>query len=238
MRAGRNRTRRCRACWRCVRRSPRSTNVPLARYDPESEVTVTSGGTEAIFDAVAAVLHPGDEAIVLEPCYDSYVPAIELSGGVPIVVSLTYPDYAIDWDALRHAVTPRTRLLILNSPHNPAGAILGPGDIRGLAGLVDANNLFILSDEVYEHIIFDGAQHESMARYPELAARSFIVGSFGKTYHTTGWNGYTVAPAALTAEFRKVHQFVTFEHTHPARACGFLAEGRGLADLGLFYQAK
>src|SRR4029453_17001680 len=130
------------------------------RYDPETEVTVTSGGTEAIFDAVAAVIHPADEAIVLEPCYDSYVPAIELSGGVPIVVSLTYPDYAIDWDALRHAVTPRTRLLILNSPHNPAGAILGPGDIRGLAGLVDANNLFILSDEVYEHIIFDGAQHE------------------------------------------------------------------------------
>jgi methionine transaminase len=211
------------------------------RYDPETEVTVTSGGTEAIFDAVAAVLHPGDEAIVLEPCYDSYVPAIALAGGVPIVVSLTYPEYAIDWEALGRAVTPRTRLLVVNSPHNPAGAILGPADMRRLTELAEARDLLILSDEVYEHIIFDGAQHESMARHPALAARSFVVGSFGKTYHTTGWKvGYVVAPAALTAEFRKVHQFVTFATNTPIQhaLAEFLAAGRGLAELAPFYQAK
>ena len=211
------------------------------RYDPETEVTVTSGGTEALFDAIAAVLHPGDEAIVLEPCYDSYVPAIELSGGVPIVVSLTYPDYAIDWPALRRAVTPWTRLLIVNSPHNPAGAVLDAADIRELTALVAERDLLIVADEVYEHIIFDGIQHESMARHPELAARSFIIGSFGKTYHTTGWKvGYTVAPAPLTAEFRKVHQFVTFATNTPVQyaLADFLAARRGLAELSPFYQRK
>ena len=211
------------------------------RYDPETEVTVTSGGTEAIFDAVAAVLHPGDEAIVLEPCYDSYVPAIELSGGVPIVVTLTYPDYAIDWRALKQAVTPKTRLIILNSPHNPAGSVLSPADMRELAALVAGTRILIVSDEVYEHIIFDGVQHESMARYPELAARSFIIGSFGKTYHITGWKvGYTVAPARLMAEFRKVHQFVTFATNTPVQyaIADFLASRRGLTDLAPFYQAK
>ena len=211
------------------------------RYDPESEVTVTSGGTEAIFNAVNAIVRPGDEAIVLEPCYDSYVPAIELSGGTPIVVSLTYPGYAIDWPALRAAVTPRTRLLIINSPHNPTGAILGSADIDELHALVAGTRIVIVSDEVYEHIIFDGAQHESVARHPELAARSFIVGSFGKTYHVTGWKvGYTVAPAALMAEFRKVHQFVTFSTTTPVQhaLADFLSDRRGLADLAPFYQAK
>jgi methionine aminotransferase len=211
------------------------------RYDPDTEVTVTSGGTEGIFDAVAAVVRPGDEAIVLEPCYDSYVPAIELSGGVPVVVPLTYPEYAIDWRAVRAAVTPRTRLLIINSPHNPTGAILSAADIRELTGLVSGTDILIVSDEVYEHIIFDGAQHESMARHPELAARSFIVGSFGKTYHTTGWKvGYTVAPAALTEEFRKVHQFVTFSTITPVQyaLADFLADRRGLAELSPFFQAK
>jgi methionine aminotransferase len=211
------------------------------RYDPETEVTVTSGATEALFDAIAAVVHPGDEAIVLEPCYDSYVPAIELSGGVPIVVSLTYPDYAIDWTALRRAVTPRTRLLVINSPHNPAGAVLGAEDVRELTALVSEHDLLIVSDEVYEHIIFDGIRHESMARHPELAARSFVIGSFGKMYHTTGWKvGYAVAPARLTAEFRKVHQFVTFATNTPVQhaLADFLAERRGLAELSPFYQAK
>jgi methionine transaminase len=211
------------------------------RYDPETEVTVTSGGTEAIFDAVAAVVQQGDEAIVLEPCYDSYVPAIELSGGVPIVVPLTYPEYAIDWDALTDAVTPKTRLIIINSPHNPAGAVLSAADIRELTALVSGTDIVIVSDEVYEHIIFDGVQHESMARHPELAARSFIVGSFGKTYHITGWKvGYTVAPAWLMAEFRKVHQFVTFATNTPVQyaLADFLATRRGLAELAPFYQAK
>jgi methionine aminotransferase len=211
------------------------------RYDPDTEITVTSGGTEAIFDAAAAVLHPGDEAIVLEPCYDSYIPAIELSGGVPVVVPLTFPDYAIDWDAVRAAVTPRTRLLFINTPHNPAGAVLTPADIRQLTALVTGTAIVIISDEVYEHIIFDGVQHESMARHPELAARSFVVGSFGKTYHTTGWKiGYAVAPAALTAEFRKVHQFVSFSTITPVQyaLADFLASRKGLAELSPFFQAK
>ncbi len=210
-------------------------------YDPETEVTVTSGGTEALFDAIAAVVHPGDEVIIFEPCYDSYVPAIELSGGTPVVISLTYPEYAIDWTAVRRAVTRRTRMLVINSPHNPAGAILSPEDIRALTELVDGTGMLILSDEVYEHIVFDGFRHESMARTPELAARSFIVGSFGKTYHTTGWKvGYAVAPEPLTAEFRKVHQFVTFATNTPVQLAiaDFLAAGRGLRELGPFYQAK
>ncbi len=211
------------------------------RYDPDAEVTVTSGGTEAIFDAVAAVVGPGDEAIVLEPCYDSYIPAILLSGGVPVVVTLRLPDYSVDWDAVGRAITARTRLLIVNSPHNPTGAVLGPDDIRALGALVRGTGIVIVSDEVYEHIIFDGVQHESMARHAELAERSFIVGSFGKTYHVTGWKmGYTVAPAALTAEFRKVHQFVTFASNTPVQfaIAEFLADLRGLADLSPFYQAK
>jgi methionine aminotransferase len=211
------------------------------RYDPDAEVTITSGGTEAIFDAVTAVLHAGDEAIVLEPCYDSYVPAIELNGGVAVPVALRYPEYAVDWDAVRGAVTPRTRLLILNSPHNPTGAILGQEDIRALTALVAGTRIVIISDEVYEHIIFDGAQHESMARHDALAARSVVVGSFGKTYHVTGWKvGWAVAPAPLMAEFRKVHQFVTFATSTPVQhaLADFLAERRGLADLGPFYQAK
>jgi methionine aminotransferase len=210
-------------------------------YDPESEITVTSGGTEALFDAIAAVVRPGDEVIVLEPCYDSYVPAIELSGGVPVVVSLTLPDYGIDWDAVRRNVTSRTRMLVINSPHNPTGAVLTGRDITELVGLIENTPLFILSDEVYEHIIFDGIRHESMARHDALAARSFIVGSFGKTYHTTGWKvGYAVAPAALTTEFRKVHQFVTFATNTPMQygLAEFLSTQQGLAELGPFYQAK
>ena len=210
-------------------------------YDPDTEVTVTSGATEAIFDAVAAVVHPGDEVIVLEPCYDSYVPAIELNGGVPVVVPMRLPHYRIDWDAVRDAVTPRTRLLMINSPHNPTGSIITAEDIAALTAIVRQTGIFIVSDEVYEHIIFDGAPHESMARHPELAARSFIVGSFGKTYHVTGWKiGYAVAPAALTAEFRKVHQFVTFTTITPVQhaIAEFLAARTGLDELPAFYQRK
>jgi methionine transaminase len=210
-------------------------------YDPDTEVTVTSGGTEAIFAAASAVLHPGDEAIVLEPCYDSYLPAIALSGAEPVIVPLTYPDYGVDWNAVRAAVTPRTRLIFLNSPHNPAGAVLTPTDLDALTALVEDTNILIVSDEVYEHIIFDGVQHESMARRPELAARSFIIGSFGKTYHVTGWKvGSVVAPAALTAELRKVHQFVTFSTHTPVQyaLADFLSDWRQLAALGPFFQRK
>ena len=219
----------------------RYAEVYSQTYDADSEVTITSGGTEAIFNAVAAIVHPGDEAIVLEPCYDSYLPAITLSGGVPVVVTMRPPAYAIDWDAVRSAITPRTRLLMINSPQNPTGSVLGPADVAALRETVAATDIVIVSDEVYEHIIFDGLTHESMARYPDLAARSFVVGSFGKTYHVTGWKvGYAVAPKALTAEFRKVHQFVTFSTHTPTQyaLADFLAARRGLAELGPFYEAK
>ncbi len=212
-----------------------------ARYDPESEITVTSGGTEAIFDAIAATVRPGDEVIVFEPCYDSYVPAIQLNGGVAVVSTLRFPDYTIDWADVRRAVTPRTRLMVLNSPHNPAGSILTADDIRQLAAIVEGTNILVLSDEVYEHIIFDGLRHESLARHPELAARSFIVGSFGKMYHTTGWKiGYAAAPAPLTAEFRKVHQYVTFATNTPIQHAfaEFLSRKAGYGELAAFYQAK
>ena len=187
------------------------------RYDPEREITVTSGGTEAIFDAVAAVVRAGDEVIVLEPCYDSYVPAIELSGGIPVVVSMHLPTTRVTGTRCVQAVTPRTRLhhLQLAAQSRPAPSWTA-GRHRELSSIVLGTDILIVSDEVYEHIIFDGAQHESLARHDELAARSFIVGSFGKTYHITGWKvGYAVAPAALTAEFRKVHQFVTFSTNTP-----------------------
>jgi methionine transaminase len=212
-----------------------------ATYDPETEVTVTSGGTEALFDAVAAVVHPGDEVIVFEPCYDSYVPAIELNGGKAVVISLRYPEYAVPWDDVRASLSARTRLLIFNSPHNPTATILSKADLAELTRLVEANDILILSDEVYEHIIFDGVRHESMARYDALRARSFIVGSFGKTYHATGWKvGYTVAPAALTTEFRKVHQFVTFATNTPTQygLAEFLSQRKGYPELAAFYQRK
>ncbi len=212
-----------------------------AVYDPETEVTVTSGGTEAIFDSVAAVVQPGDEVIVFEPCYDSYVPAIELNGGRAVVIPLRYPEYAVPWDEVRSAVTPRTRMLMFNSPHNPTATTLSRADLEELVRLVQDTDILIMSDEVYEHIIFDGQRHESMARYEPLRQRSFIVGSFGKTYHATGWKiGYTVAPAALTAEFRKVHQFVTFSTNTPMQyaLAEFVAERRGYPELAAFYQRK
>ena len=212
-----------------------------AAYDPDTEVTVTSGGTEAIFDAVAAVVHPGDEAIVFEPCYDSYVPAVEVSGGKAVVISLRYPEYAVPWNEVRAAITPRTRVILLNSPHNPTATILSAGDMDQLSSLVEGTGITIVSDEVYEHMVFDGARHESMARYAPLRARSFVVGSFGKTYHVTGWKvGYVAAPAALTAEFRKLHQFVTFSTNTPTQhaLAEFLAARRGYPELSAFYQRK
>jgi methionine aminotransferase len=212
-----------------------------ASYDPETEVTITSGATEAIFDAVASLVHPGDEVIVLEPCYDSYVPAIRLNGGLPVIISLRFPDYGIDWDAVEAAITPRTRLLMINSPHNPTGSIASGSDVAALTAIVQRHDIYIVSDEVYEHIIFDGAAHESMSRYPELAARSFVVGSFGKTFHVTGWKvGYVVAPAALTAELRKVHQYVTFSTMTPVQhgIADLLNDEKGLSELPSFFQRK
>ncbi len=212
-----------------------------SRYDGDTEVTVTSGGTEGIFDAVACVIRPGDEVIVFEPCYDSYVPSIELNGGKAVVVSLRYPDYAFPWDEVRAAITPRTKMIMLNTPLNPAAVILSEADVRELIAIVDGTDLTIVSDEVYEHIVFDGAPHQSMARYPQLRERSFIVGSFGKTYSVTGWKmGYVVAPGQLSVEFRKVHQFTTFSSFTPVQyaLADFLAERRGWPELSAFYQRK
>ena len=212
-----------------------------ARYDPDTEITVTAGATEALFSAITALVHPGDEVVVFEPCYDSYVPAVQLAGGVPVFVTLRAPDYAIDWDEVRRALTPRTRLLILNSPHNPTGMVLGEDDLGHLAALVAGTPIVVLSDEVYEHLVFDGRRHESLARMPALAERSAVVSSFGKTFHTTGWKvGYVAAPAPITAEIQRVHQFVTFAVNTPIQHAyaEFLERGVDAGEVTRFYQAR
>ncbi|WP_435100904.1 methionine aminotransferase [Arhodomonas sp. AD133] len=209
--------------------------------DVNEEITVTSGATEALFDAVQAVVHPGDEVIVLDPAYDAYEPAVELAGGRTVHVPLTSPDFHIDWDRLATALTPKTRLLILNTPHNPAGAVLGHDELDRLAALLRDTDTLVLSDEVYEHIVFDGA-HRSVLGHPDLAERAFAVSSFGKTYHCTGWKiGYCIAPAGLTREFRKVHQYVTFATMAPAQAAfsRYMRENPAhTVELPEFYRAK
>jgi methionine aminotransferase len=210
--------------------------------DEEAAVTVTSGGTEALFCAIQAVVHAGDEVIVLDPAYDSYEPAIELAGGTTVHVPLQRPDFSVDWDRVRDAVTARTRLLIVNTPHNPSGAVFTTHDLDALADILRSTAVTVLSDEVYEHMLYDGRVHCSLLGRPEIAARSFVVSSFGKTYHATGWKvGYCVAPAALMVEFRKVHQFVQFAVATPMQAAlaDFLAECPGHSrDLPAFYQRK
>ena len=210
-------------------------------YDPQTEITVTAGATQALLTAILATVHPGDEVVVLEPTYDSYVPSIELAGGKPVFVTLEAPDYAIDFDRLAAAITPRTRLILVNTPHNPTGTVWHAQDMQRLEALVRGTNVLILSDEVYEHMVYDGAPHESVARYPELARRSFIVSSFGKTFHVTGWKvGYVAAPAELTAEFRKVHQFNVFTVNTPMQAglAEYLADPAPYETLPAFYQRK
>ncbi|MEM6707326.1 MAG: methionine aminotransferase [Pseudomonadota bacterium] len=212
------------------------------RTDPDTEVTITSGATEALYGAIAATVRPGDEVIIFEPAYDSYEPAVVLHGGVVRRVALVAPEYRVDWDRVRSLMSDRTRLIITNTPHNPTGAVWTQTDIEALQSIVRGSHSYVLADEVYEHILFDGQRHESLCRYPELFERSFIVSSFGKTYHVTGWKiGYCVAPAALTVEFRKIHQYVTFTSNTPVQL--------GLADfleahpehhqrLSNFYQRK
>ena len=214
-----------------------------ARYDAVSEITVTSGATQALTTAILCCVHPGDEVIVIEPAYDSYLPAIELAGGVPVTVSMVLGEegYTVPWDAIAAAVTTRTRLIVINSPHNPTGSVLRAADIDALAGIVRGTDILILSDEVYEHMVFDGQRHESLCRYPELAERSFVVSSFGKTYHVTGWKvGYVAAPAALMAEFRKVHQYNVFTVNTPMQhgIAGYMADPAPYLDLPTFYQRK
>lgn len=209
--------------------------------DPESEITVTSGGTEALYAAISAVVRPGDEVIVLEPCYDSYLPAIELNGGVPVCVPLRSTDFSIDFDLLRAAFTPRTKALIINTPHNPTGTVLRQADMNQLAALLRDTDAFLISDEVYEHIVFDGEAHQSVLRHPALRERSFVVSSFGKTYHVTGWKlGYCVAPKALTVEFRKVHQYLTFSSFTPLQVAlaAYLRNTDAYESLPTFYQQK
>ena len=212
-----------------------------AVYDPVSEITVTSGATEALFAAIAAVVHNGNEVIVLEPAFDSYVPAIELNGGIPVYVKFRFPEYGIDWDEVKQSVTSKTRLIILNSPHNPTGAVLSGDDIAALKHIVKDTKILILSDEVYEHIIFDGIRHESISRHPELLSRSFVISSFGKTYHTTGWKiGYCLAPAPLSKEFQTVHQFLTFASNTPIQFAyaEFMRNKDVYLNLSTFYQQK
>jgi methionine aminotransferase len=212
-----------------------------ARYDPEHEITITAGGTQAIFTALACVLRPGDEVIVLEPAYDAYAPAIELNGATPVRVRLHPPAYRPDWAAVRRVLTPRTRALVVNSPNNPTGSAWDAADVRGLAELLRGTDVVVVSDEVYEHVVFDGRRHESCARLPELAARTFVIGSFGKTCHVTGWKvGYVMAPRELTAELRRVHQFVVFSVNTPVQLAlaEYLREPARYLELAAFYQRK
>lgn len=207
----------------------------------ETEITVTPGGTYAIYTALTTILQPGDEVIVFEPAYDSYIPTIEINGAIPVLIPLQFPDYSINWELVKQKITAKTRAIIINTPHNPTGSILSKEDIAQLSAIVKDSNIFIISDEVYEHLIFDGQSHESMLRYPELYNRSFVCFSFGKVYHCTGWKmGYCVAPPALMSEFRKIHQFNCFSCNSPVQfaLAEFLLQKEKYLQLGAFLQQK
>ena len=209
--------------------------------NPEKEITITSGATEALFAAISAVVNPGDEVIMFDPSYDSYEPAVLLNQGIPVHIPLTFPDYRIDWEEVHSAMNSRTRLIIINSPNNPSGSVISESDISNLKSIVKRNDIFILSDEVYEHIIFDGKDHRSMLSDDELFKRSFIVSSFGKTFHITGWKvGYCIAPPALTDELRKVHQFLTFSTSTPSQYAlsEYIKNLSRIENLKNFYQSK
>jgi methionine aminotransferase len=210
-------------------------------YDADDEITVTAGATQAILTTVLCCVHPGDEVIVLEPVYDSYLPAIELAGGKPVFVTMTAPNFTIPFEQVAAAITSRTRLIMINSPHNPSGSTWSEADLHRLEDLVRDTDILICSDEVYEHMVYDGRRHESVSRYPELARRSFVVSSFGKTYHVTGWKiGYVAAPRAMTAEFRKVHQFNVFTVNTPMQVglANYMSDPRPYLELPAFYEKK
>ncbi|MBO9535096.1 pyridoxal phosphate-dependent aminotransferase [Herbaspirillum sp.] len=213
------------------------------RYDPASEITVTAGATQGILTSVLCAVHAGDEVIVIEPAYDCYVPAIELAGGIPVFVQMEVGvhGYSIPWDKVKAAVTPKTRMIMVNTPHNPTGSVLKAADVQALADIVRGTDILVLSDEVYEHMVYDGRPHESLARHPELSQRTFINSSFGKTYHVTGWKvGFVAAPAAMTAEFRKVHQFNVFTVNTPVQygLAAYMKDPAPYLDLPAFYQHK
>ena len=210
-------------------------------YDPANEVTVTTGATQAIFTTIQALAHPGDEVIVFEPAYDSYIPSVQLAGATPVPLPLTFPAYRIDWDAVRAAITPRTRFILLNTPNNPGTSVLTATDLDELAAVVRDTPIVVIADEVYEHMVYDGVRHESLARHDELAARSVVIGSFGKTFHATGWKvGYALAPAALTAEIRRVHQFTVFTVNSAVQhaLAAFLQDPARYEALPAFFQRK
>jgi len=209
--------------------------------NPETDITVTPGGTYAIYTAFTTILQPGDEVILFEPAYDSYIPNIEINGGIAVPIALTYPDYKIDWQEVKNKISAKTKAIIINTPHNPTGSVLDENDIEQLRKIVNNTGIIIISDEVYEHLIFDDKPHLSMLRYPDLAARSFVCFSFGKVYHCTGWKlGYCIAPDALMKEFRKVHQFNCFTCNSPAQyaLAEFLKQKDQYLQLGKFLQAK
>ncbi len=212
-----------------------------AKYDPESEITITAGATQAIYTAISAVIREEDEVIIFEPAYDCYQPAIELNGGKTIYMQLQAPDYTIDWEKVKKKMNHRTKMIIINTPHNPTGSVMSVADMVMLEKITKGTDIMILSDEVYEHIIFDNQQHQSVARFPILAERSFIISSFGKTFHTTGWKlGYCVAPKNLMTEFRKVHQFLVFSCNTPIQyaLAEYLKQRENYISLGSFYQQK
>lgn len=212
-----------------------------AAYDPEHEITVTPGATYGIFTAIAAMVRPGDEVILFEPAYDSYAPAVEVNGGTPVYVQLKFPDYSIDWREVHNAITPRTRMIVINTPNNPTASVFSAEDLRLLEGMLRGTDITVVSDEVYEHIVFDGCRHQSVANFPGLAERSFVVSSFGKTYHVTGWKmGYVLAPRELTAEFRKVHQFNVFVANGPIQyaLAEYMKRKDAYLELAAFYQKK
>ena len=218
------------------------TQITQGYYpDPESEVTIVSGATEALFAAFTAIVHPGDEVIVLEPAYDSYVPAITLNGGIPIFVPLQSPDFSVDWALVASKINSKTRAIVVNSPHNPSGYVWSQEDVDNLASLVTKHGLFVISDEVYEHILFDGKSHISLGSNAALLERTFVCGSFGKTFHVTGWKiGYCIAPKVLSTEFRKVHQYLTFSTVTPLQyaLAEYLEDAEKYLELPAFYQKK
>ncbi len=212
-----------------------------AVYHPEKEITITAGGTQAIYTAIAAVVREGDEVILFDPAYDSYAPAIEIHGGIPVHLQLKGADFHIDWNEVKKVITQRTRMIMINTPHNPTGAIITARDMQQLEKITHKTDILILSDEVYEHIIFDGYEHQSVLRYPRLMERSFVIYSFGKTFHTTGWKtGYCLAPEKMTAEFRKLHQFMVFAANTPIQhaLAAFMENKKNYEGLDKFYQQK
>ena len=209
--------------------------------NPDTQITITPGGTYAIYTALTTVLQPGDEVIVFEPAYDSYIPNIEVNGAIPVLIDLKFPDYKIDWEIVKQKITAKTRMIMLNSPHNPTGAVLSENDIQQLRSVVKDTKIIILSDEVYEHLIFDNIPHQSILRYPDLLERSFVSFSFGKVYHCTGWKlGYSISSPQLMAEFRKVHQFNCFSCHTPSQVglATFLKNKDAYLSLGPFLQQK